>query len=105
MTERERHVNQSLRALDEAHRLGRITREEYRSRRRHLLGALNESHVVTARNAITRPAVRQHAVQSAPQSDVLPGLFPPRHTARKLVIALVAVVLLCALLVYGWLHM
>ncbi|GLQ99203.1 hypothetical protein [Dyella mobilis] len=105
MTERERHVNQSLRALDEAHRLGRITREEYRSRRRHLLGTMSESHAVTARNAIVRPVTRQHSVQPDTQGDVLPGLFPPRHTTRKLVVALVAVVLLCALLVYGWLRM
>jgi uncharacterized membrane protein len=104
MTERERHTNQSLRVLDEAHRLGRITREEYRSRRRHLLGALCESHVVTARNAIVRSVVHPHGGAPVPEGDVLPGLFPPRHHGRKLIVAVFAIVLLCALAVYGWLH-
>ncbi|HEX5961789.1 MAG TPA: hypothetical protein VFY97_11160 [Rhodanobacteraceae bacterium] len=32
-----REINRSLRALDEAHRLGEITRSDYRARRRELL--------------------------------------------------------------------
>jgi hypothetical protein len=109
MTERERNANQSLRALDEAHRLGRISREEYRSRRRHLLGALRDSHVVTARNAIVRPAATppsgQHheRVMHTADTEVLTGLFATRHAfGRKLVTVLVVGVLLCAILAY-WL--
>jgi hypothetical protein len=102
MNDRERHVNQSLRALDDAHRLGRIGREEYRSRRRHLLGALRDSHVVTARNAIVRPAAPQQERTALPGEDVLPGLFPPRRAVWKWGGALAVVVLACALLAY-WL--
>ena len=100
MNERERHINQSLHALDDAHRLGRISREEYRSRRRHLLGALLESHVVTARNAIVRPAPSSHERAAVSDGDVLPGLFPPRHAAWKWVAAVVIGALLCAALLY-----
>ena len=104
MNERERHVNQSLHALDDAHRLGRISREEYRSRRRHLLGALRDSHVVTARNAIVRPAAHQQEPAPRPGDDVLPGLFPPRRSVWKWGMALAAVVLVCALLAYWLAH-
>jgi hypothetical protein len=98
MTERERHVNQSLHALDEAHRLGRLSREEYRSRRRHLLVTLSESHVVTARNAIVRPAVQpQASAHAPPESDVL---FPPRRAAWKWIVATIVVVVICAVLAY-----
>ncbi|HTV85789.1 MAG TPA: hypothetical protein VME63_10295 [Dyella sp.] len=109
MTERERNANQSLRALDEAHRLGRLSREEYRSRRRHLLSALRDSHVVTARNAIVRPAATppsgQHheRVMRTADTEVLSGLFTSRRaTAWKLASVLAVVVLVCALLAY-WL--
>lgn len=37
MTEREAAINRDLRALDDAHRLGRISRVEYRNRRRRVL--------------------------------------------------------------------
>lgn len=53
MTDRERAINQDLHVLDEAHRLGRITRAEYRARRRRVLGSLYDSSgVVTARKTI-----------------------------------------------------
>ncbi|MFC5525025.1 hypothetical protein ACFPPA_04655 [Rhodanobacter ginsengisoli] len=56
MTERERAINQDLHVLDEAHRLGRITRAEYRARRRHVLESLYDSSgVVTARNKLVPP--------------------------------------------------
>jgi len=100
MNERERHINQSLHALDDAHRLGRISRDEYRSRRGHLLGALLESHVVTARNAIVRPAPSSHERAAVSDGDVLPGLFPPRHATWKWIAAVVVGVLLCAMAVY-----
>ena len=54
--ERGRAVNQDLRVLDDAHRLGRITRAEYRARRRRLLESLYDpSAVVTARNTLVPP--------------------------------------------------
>jgi hypothetical protein len=57
LAERRRAVNQDLRVLDEAHRLGRITRAEYRARRRRLLETLYDpSAVVTARNTLMPPA-------------------------------------------------
>jgi len=56
MTERERAINQDLHVLDEAHRLGRITRDEYRSRRRRVLESLYDSSgIVTARKALVPP--------------------------------------------------
>ncbi|WP_461262731.1 hypothetical protein [Acidithiobacillus sp.] len=55
MTELERQINHSLHALDRAHLLARITRLEYRERRRRLLTSLiNDSHVVTARISINK---------------------------------------------------
>jgi hypothetical protein len=103
MSERERHVNHSLHVLDEAHRLGRLTREEYRSRRRHLLSALRDSHVVTARNAIVRPAVQRDAVAPTPNNDVLHDMLLPRRAMWKWMVMLAAIgIVLCAGLWY-WL--
>lgn len=61
MTERESAINRDLRALDDAHRLGRISRTDYRGRRRRVLQSLGEGGAVTARKtlmpagATTRP--------------------------------------------------
>lgn len=103
MSDREHHVNQSLRALDEAHRLGRLTREEYRSRRRHLLGALRDSHVVTARNAIVRGATTERR-QAAPATgnEVLVHMLVPKRAMWKWVIALALLAIVCAGVAY-WL--
>ncbi|GGA38608.1 hypothetical protein [Dyella nitratireducens] len=101
MSDREHHVNQSLHALDEAHRLGRLTREEYRSRRRHLLGALRDSHVVTARNAIVRPVAPQQETAPAASNDVLVGMLAPRRAMWKWMMILVVIgIVLCAGLWY-----
>ncbi|MFC0396976.1 hypothetical protein [Paraburkholderia rhizosphaerae] len=56
MTERERRVNLQLSALDDAHRLGRIARDEYRRRRRCLLAAPDDETCATARDTVRRPA-------------------------------------------------
>ena len=107
MTEQERKANQDLHALDEAHRLGRITREEYRARRRQVLGALCDSNGVTARNAITPPpaSVRRQAADTTAPGEALNMLFPARSgQTRKYLIALVVVAVICALLLYGLLH-
>jgi hypothetical protein len=107
MTEQERKANQDLHALDEAHRLGRITREDYRARRRQVLGALCDSNGVTARNAIAPPpagAKRQAADTTAP-GEALNMLFPARASqTRKYLIALAVGAVVCALLLYALLH-
>jgi hypothetical protein len=103
MSDREHHVNQSLRALDEAHRLGRLTREEYRSRRRHLLGALRDSHVVTARNAIVRAATTERReAMPVVGNEVVADLLAPRRALWKWIVALVLLVIACTGVAY-WL--
>lgn len=107
MTEQERKANQDLHALDEAHRLGRITREDYRARRRQVLGALCDSNGVTARNAITPPpaSARRQAADTTAPGEALNMLFPARSgQTRKYLIGLVVVAVVCALLLYGLLH-
>lgn len=80
MNERLRQINQSLGALDEAHRLGRISREDYRARRRHLLGTLCDSGGITARNDIAEHVTtRNHVpVAQATGNEAMAGLFPRR---------------------------
>jgi cytochrome c-type biogenesis protein CcmH/NrfG len=103
MSDREHHTNQSLRALDEAHRLGRLTREEYRARRRHLLTALRDSHVVTARNAIARPPAQQErSLPATTGNDLLVDMLAPRRAMWKWMAALLLVVVVCAGVAY-WL--
>jgi len=72
--ERGRAVNQDLRVLDDAHRLGRITRAEYRARRRRLLESLYDpSAAVTARNTLVPPTAtttpRPRRAPAAPRDD------------------------------------
>ena len=62
MTEREQQINRGLHALDDAHRLGRIARDEYRLRRRHLLAPLVDEAVETMRDTVRR-AAPAHATQ------------------------------------------
>jgi hypothetical protein len=81
VNERLRQINQSLSALDEAHRLGRISREDYRTRRRHLLGTLCDSGGITARNAVAANAGPDRRVAVAPNSngnEAMSDLFPKR---------------------------
>lgn len=106
MNEQERRINQGLRALDEAHRLGRLGREDYRARRRALLQGLNDSNGVTARNAITPVATggRPDEVrrQAMPGPDMAGALFPDRR--RRLMqtwLLAVAGLALALLLIYG----
>ena len=57
MTEREAAINRDLRALDDAHRLGRISRDDYRGRRRRVLLSKDDAGgVVTARKALVPPS-------------------------------------------------
>jgi hypothetical protein len=79
VNERLRQINQSLTALDEAHRLGRISREDYRTRRRHLLGTLCDSGGITARNAVADQDVTQsRGGARSTGNEALGGLFPKR---------------------------
>jgi hypothetical protein len=78
MTDRERAINQDLHVLDEAHRLGRITRAEYRARRRRVLGSLYDSSgVVTARKTLV-PGIAttqrtRHAHQATTDASAASG--------------------------------
>jgi hypothetical protein len=56
MREHERRVNLQLNALDDAHRMGRMPRDEYRLRRRHLLATLCDDTRATGRDTVRRPA-------------------------------------------------
>ncbi len=107
MNEQERRSNHVLRALDEAHRLGWITRAEYRNRRRALLTGLSDSNGVTARNAIVPP--REPAPQQA-ENPRLPAaavneaatLFPERRAALRTFWLVVSGMVLVALLLVCW---
>ncbi|TCV95831.1 hypothetical protein EC912_102176 [Luteibacter rhizovicinus] len=109
MTEWERHANQNLHALDEAHRLGRIGRDEYRARRRKVLASVHDSHGITARNAITPSHVAPaESPGRGSQRDALPMLFGSRSWFdRRWLMALVLTLLLLAVLTWlarGLLH-
>ncbi|MGC1549687.1 MAG: hypothetical protein WA777_14275 [Rhodanobacter sp.] len=115
MTEREQKANQSLHTLDEAQRLGRITREEYRARRRYVLSTLCDSHGITARNAIVPKSnvppgsggaqSRVGVIASGPvaQEEVLSALFPTRSVfGLKFMLVVGIGAVLCVVLLY-WL--
>lgn len=84
MNEQEQRANQRLHVLDEAHRNGRISREEYRARRRALLGSLCDSDGVTARNVLTpssavrTPPDRAQRMEAG-AGDMAGALFPDRR--------------------------
>lgn len=72
MNMREQQINDTLRVLDEAHRLGHIERDEYRRRRRRLLeslcGAIRRGGPDTVRRAV--PAgVTLFAHTTVPRDD------------------------------------
>jgi hypothetical protein len=109
MTEREDQVNQGLRSLDDAHRLGRISREDYRARRRALLGSLRDSQGITARNTLRRPKTGAQGSQplATPTSyagalesmfNERPGVFGRKRLLWLAAAAGVAVLLLYVLL-------
>jgi hypothetical protein len=83
MNERLGQINQSLRALDDAYHGGRIGRDDYRARRRRLLGILCDSHGITARHAVDgvrtdpRSDTRRDPARARPADDdhVLPVLL------------------------------
>lgn len=114
MTERERAVNRDLHVLDEAHRLGRLSRAEYRARRRRVLQALRDGNsIVTARKTLlpsgattTSRARRAHVMSagdaSAEAGQALTTLLSmrPAMAWKPLLVVLAGVVLL--VLAVGW---
>lgn len=108
MNEQERRSNRILYALDAAHRLGRLTREEYRARRRALLISLGDSDGVTARQAIvphsatSAPGVQStgNAVESA--VDEASMLFPERRVSLHTLWRVVGGMVLVAMLLVYW---
>lgn len=107
MNEHERRVNQGLQALDEAHRTGRLSREEYRARRRALLGSLCDSDGVTARNALTPSAAARQPPfverrVNVSTVNVANALFPDRWwLAWRVWLVAFAGLAVGALLLYG----
>ncbi|EIM02967.1 hypothetical protein RHOFW104T7_08030 [Rhodanobacter thiooxydans] len=114
MTERERAINRDLHVLDEAHRLGRLSRAEYRARRRRVLQALRDGNsiVIACRtlapsDAITTPrACRAHVMSAgdtfADTGRALTILLSIRPAmAWKPLLAILAGVILLVLAV-GW---
>lgn len=109
MTEREAAINRDLRTLDDAHRLGRISRVEYRNRRRRVLQPAPDSDgVVTARKALvpsraeTPPRSRYSAVANTDDSPAagraLDSLLSMRSTLSwKTVLVVFAGVILVVL--------
>lgn len=108
MTRQESAVNESLCALDEAHRLGRISRDEYRARRRYVIGRLSDSNGETARNAITRQGGVANARgrgndhgKSPAEADAMEAMFPSRGPmVLKIVAGLLVLAALVALGMY-----
>jgi hypothetical protein len=97
MNERERIVNRDLQVLDEAHYGGRIARAEYRARRRNVLGALRDSHGITARNVLVQPP-GHGADEAGGGDDMLPALLDGGTSSRMLLVIFAAGALVCAML-------
>ena len=108
MNEQERRVNHTLRALDEAYRLGRLPRSEYRARRRELLTSLSDSNGVTARNAIVPPPPRSTPREggahrmAAPTVNEFSTLFPERRVSLRKHGLLVGGMVLLAIALVLW---
>lgn len=118
MTEREVAINRDLRALDDAHRLGRISRAEYRNRRRRVLQSLSDGGgVVTARKAlvppgaVTTPRAQYSAATGIDDSSAAAGRalssllsMRPMLSWKSLLALLVGIALLAAVLCWMFLH-
>lgn len=114
MTERELAINRDLHALDEAHRLNRLSRAEYRLRRRRVLQSAHAGDgVVTARKSIgssgstTRPRTEHTYAASGRDTEAageaLTSLLSMRPAiAWKHWLAFLAVVIVLGLVV-AWL--
>lgn len=106
MNEQERRYNHVLHALDEAHRLGRITRADYRARRRALLARLGDSDGVTARNVIVPvhgPSLYRVQSTGTPvvaEVNEASALFPERGPRRWILWLVAAGLVLIAVLLF-----
>lgn len=105
MTRQESAANESLCALDEAYRLGRITRDEYRTRRRYVIGRLSDANGETARNAITQQGsvVDAHGRgggQPAADAEAMRLMFPSRGPMVWRVVAVLVVLAVIVALVW-----
>lgn len=107
MNRQENAVNGNLCVLDEAYRLGRITRDEYRARRRYVIGRLSDSNVDTARNAITQQdsvaGARSRGGDQPAAAETLQLMFPSRGPmVWKGLAGLVVLTVVVALIWYLW---
>jgi hypothetical protein len=109
MTELERQINRSLHALDRAHLMARITRGEYRERRRRLLTSLiNDSHVVTARVSIDKSGAasaktlqNKTAYNAKSPEAANPKLFTPRpYLSGRYLMAGAVGIIVVAVIIY-----
>jgi hypothetical protein len=99
MSQREQRTNEAMCALDEAHRLGRIQRDEYRRLRRELLESLREAsdadrdtvrRAMTAHGAPVKGAVAPHREANGVDDTVamrVGRVGRSRHLARLAVFA------------------
>ncbi|WEN14475.1 hypothetical protein PY254_14735 [Rhodanobacter sp. AS-Z3] len=117
MTEREAAINRDLRALDDAHRLGRISRDDYRGRRRRVLQSLADGGgVVTARKALVPPSAittsrGQHRVamggnDPADSGHALASLLSMRPTLtwKPLLLMAMAVALIAGMIYWAFIR-
>lgn len=112
MTELERQINLSLRALDRAYFVSRISREEYRERRRRLLASLiNDSQVVTARISINKSGaasvqtLQNRRLGPTSESESAHGsrTFQKSFLSAKYITIIIGTVFFCGALLYWWL--
>lgn len=107
MNRQENAVNGNLCVLDEAYRLGRITRDEYRARRRYVIGRLSDSNAAAARNAITQQGSVADARSRGgdqPVTVAAPQLMLPSRGPMvwKRLAGLVVLIVVVALVWYLW---
>lgn len=88
MTDQERAVNQQLHLYGEAYRMGHMSREEYRARRRHVLSMLCNSDSATTPSLLASQAslsrdTNSRASRSLPETTAVPvlksGTFAWKH--------------------------
>ena len=93
--EREQQVNQALVVLQEAFRIGKIPRSDYRAQRRTLLGSLCDSRSVTTRHTLRRSGQSSQPVRDLPEFSTrfritIPSsrVLPPPQQKQRIGLAL-----------------
>ena len=106
MIERERQINQGLRALDDAYRHSRIARDDYRKRRRQLLGSLSDVANITARNTLREASTMPMYTSPADYASRRVRVEPPTAPGlwRQFIVFLGTVAVFGALLYWFWLR-